>query len=101
MKQRMIKVLAIGFAVAGLSAGLATTALAATHNSSQAAASAAAHAAAARPASAASSSGVTEARLKAEIQALKQVVAEGRATTEQLAELHALEARLAYITAGN
>ena len=102
MKQRMIKVLAIGFAVAGLSAGLATTALAATHTSDHSVSRAtqqAARTAAAR--SAASSGSVNVARIKAEIQSLTQLEAEGRASTAQVAELHALEAVLAQITSGN
>lgn len=110
MKQRMIKVLAIGFAVAGLSAGLATTALAATHTAdhtvskatqqaAEQAAQQAARTAAAR--SAATSGGVNVARIKAEIQSLKQLESEGRASTAQVAELHALEAVLAQITSGN
>ena len=114
MKQRMIKVLAIGFAVAGLSAGLATTALAATHTAdhtvskatqqatrqaTRQAAEQAARTAAAR--SAATSGGVNVARIKAEIQSLKQLESEGRASTAQVAELHALEAVLAQITSGN
>jgi hypothetical protein len=106
MKQRMIKVLAIGFAVAGLSAGLATTALAAAHTAdhtaskaTQQAAEQAARTAAAR--SAASSGSVNVARIKAEIQSLTQLEAEGRASTAQVAELHALEAVLAQITSGN